>query len=56
LCGEGEFDVRGFVRTMLAAGYQGPWGIEVLNAAMRKWPLERLAERAATTTRAQFPR
>jgi sugar phosphate isomerase/epimerase len=56
LCGEGEFDVRGFVRTMLAAGYQGPWGIEVLNAEMRKWPLERLAERAATTTRAQFPR
>jgi sugar phosphate isomerase/epimerase len=56
LCGEGEFDVRRFVDTMLAAGYQGPWGIEVLNAEMRKWPLERMAERAATTTRAQFPR
>jgi sugar phosphate isomerase/epimerase len=56
LCGEGEFDVRGFVSTMLAAGYQGPWGIEVLNAEMRKWPLERLAQRAAATTRAQFPR
>jgi sugar phosphate isomerase/epimerase len=56
LCGEGEFDVRGFVATMLAAGYQGPWGIEVLNAQMRKWPLQRMAERAATTTRAQFPR
>jgi sugar phosphate isomerase/epimerase len=56
LCGEGEFDVRGFVNTMLAAGYQGPWGVEVLNAEMRKWPLQRMAERAATTTRAQFPR
>jgi sugar phosphate isomerase/epimerase len=56
LCGEGEFDVRGFVATMLAAGYQGPWGIEVLNAEMRKWPLERMAQRAAVTTRAQFPR
>ena len=32
LCGEGEFDVRGFVSTMLTAGYSGPWGIEVLNA------------------------
>jgi sugar phosphate isomerase/epimerase len=56
LCGEGEFDVRGFVASMLAAGYQGPWGIEVLNAQMRKWPLQRMAERAAITTRAQFPR
>jgi sugar phosphate isomerase/epimerase len=56
LCGEGEFDVRGFVDTMLAAGYAGPWGIEVLNAEMRQWPLERMAQRAATTTRAQFPR
>ena len=55
LCGEGEFDVRGFVTTMLAAGYQGPWGIEVLNAKMRDWPLEQLTQRVAATTRAQFP-
>jgi sugar phosphate isomerase/epimerase len=55
LCGEGEFDVRGFVSTMLHAGYPGPWGIEVLNSEMRTWPPERLAERAAATTRAQFP-
>ncbi len=55
LCGEGEFDVRGFVRTMLAAGYQGHWGIEVLNAKMREWPLEQLTGRVYTTTRAQFP-
>ena len=56
LCGEGEFDVRGFVDTMLATGYSGPWGIEVLNADMRNWPLERMAQRAAATTRAQFAR
>ena len=55
LCGEGEFDVRGFVTTMLAAGYTGPWGIEVLNKEMRQWPLEQMAQRAAATTRAQFP-
>jgi sugar phosphate isomerase/epimerase len=55
LCGEGEFDVKGFVRTMLDAGYDGPWGIEVLNKEMRAWPAEQLAERAAATTRAQFP-
>jgi sugar phosphate isomerase/epimerase len=55
LCGEGEFDVRGFVAAMLGAGYQGPWGIEVLNSEMRTWSPERLAQRAAATTRAQFP-
>ena len=56
LCGEGEFDVRGFVATMLAADYQGPWGIEVLNARCANGRCERMAERAAITTRAQFPR
>jgi sugar phosphate isomerase/epimerase len=30
-CGEGEFDVKGFVNRMLKAGYAGPWGIEVLS-------------------------
>jgi sugar phosphate isomerase/epimerase len=55
LCGEGQFDVRGFVNAMLAAGYQGPWGIEVLNAKIRDWPLEQLTQRVAATTRAQFP-
>jgi len=55
LCGEGEFDVKGFVKTMLDAGYDGPWGIEVLNAQMRSWPVDKLAERAFATTRAQFP-
>jgi sugar phosphate isomerase/epimerase len=55
LCGEGEFDVRGFVATMLDAGYQGPWGIEVLNSELRKLPPDEIARRAAATTRAQFP-
>ncbi|MGO8854140.1 MAG: sugar phosphate isomerase/epimerase family protein [Steroidobacteraceae bacterium] len=55
LCGEGEFDVRGFVKTMLTAGYDGPWGIEVLNSELRTWSPQRIAERAVATTRAQFP-
>jgi len=55
LCGEGEFDVRGFVTIMLNAGYQGPWGIEVLNAKIREWPLDQLAQRVFSTTHAQFP-
>jgi sugar phosphate isomerase/epimerase len=54
LCGEGEFDVKGFIRCMQKAGYAGPWGIEVLSAALRKLSLEELAARAFQTTIAQF--
>jgi len=54
LCGEGEFDVKGFIAAVERAGYRGPYGIEVLNAEMRSWPLEQLATRAYETTMAQF--
>jgi sugar phosphate isomerase/epimerase len=53
-CGDGEFDVRGFVSTMRGAGYAGPWGVEVLNQAQRVWPLGDLASRAYVTTARQF--
>jgi sugar phosphate isomerase/epimerase len=53
-CGEGQFEVRGFVTTMQNAGYRGPWGIEVLNKAQRAWPLDELTTRAYATTRGQF--
>jgi sugar phosphate isomerase/epimerase len=53
-CGEGQFDVRGFVATMRGAGYTGPWGIEVLNKAQRAWPLGDLTSRAFATTARQF--
>ena len=55
-CGEGEFDVKGFVDSMQKAGYQGPWGIEVLSEELRKKPLEELTTRAYQTTIAQFSR
>jgi len=53
-CGEGEFDVRGFIEAIRGAGYQGPWGIEVLSEDARKWSLERLTTHAFQTTRRQF--
>lgn len=52
-CGEGEFDVRGFVDALRPV-YDGPWGIEVLNKAQRAWPLDQLTTRAYATTRAMF--
>jgi sugar phosphate isomerase/epimerase len=54
LCGDGEFDVRGFVQAVQDAGYDGPWGIEVLSEELRKWPLERLTSESFRTTMAQF--
>jgi sugar phosphate isomerase/epimerase len=54
LCGEGEFDVKGFIRALHDAGYRGPWGIEVLSEELRKWPLEKLTTRAFESTMAQF--
>jgi sugar phosphate isomerase/epimerase len=53
-CGEGEFDVKGFVKCLLKAGYKGPWGIEVLSEELRPKPLEEAATRAFNTTIAQF--
>jgi sugar phosphate isomerase/epimerase len=54
LCGEGEFDVPGFVGCMEQAGYTGPWGIEVLSEELRKKPLDEMTRRAFATTIAQF--
>jgi sugar phosphate isomerase/epimerase len=56
LCGEGEFDIKGFIAAVQGAGYRGPWGIEVLSEELRRWPLERLTSRAFQTTMAQFSR
>jgi sugar phosphate isomerase/epimerase len=53
-CGEGEFDVKGFVNCLLKAGYTGPWGIEVLSKELRTKSLTEAATRAFSTTIAQF--
>lgn len=53
-CGEGEFDVKGFVNAFLALGYPGPWGIEVLSENIRDWPLEKVTTHAFQTTIRQF--
>jgi len=55
-CGEGEFDVPGFIQAVQDAGYDGPWGVEVLSAELREWPLGRLTSEAFRSTIAQFGR
>jgi sugar phosphate isomerase/epimerase len=53
-CGEGEFDLKGFIAAVQATGYDGPWGVEIISAQLRAMPLEEAAQRTFATTRAQF--
>jgi sugar phosphate isomerase/epimerase len=54
LCGEGEFDIRGFIAGVQRTGYTGPYGIEVLSQELRQRPLDEVAKVSFTTTMAQF--
>ena len=55
LCGQGEWDVKGFVKTMLDAGYGGAWGVEILSTTQRVLPVDEMAKRAYDTAIVQFP-
>jgi sugar phosphate isomerase/epimerase len=56
LCGEGEFDVPGFIHALEQAGYDGPFGVEILSDAFRQLPLEQAAWASFETSAAQFAR
>ena len=53
-CGEGEFDVRGFLASLEKTGYSGPIGIEVLSKELRPLSLHEAVTKAFKTTSAQF--
>ena len=55
LCGDGEFDIKGFIDAVKRTGYEGPYGIEVLSEELRQKSLEELTTRSFNTTLAQFP-
>jgi sugar phosphate isomerase/epimerase len=54
LPGEGEFPIPTYVEVLREIGYEGPWGVEVLSAELRKLPIDEEFERAYETTAAQF--
>ncbi|HKP18647.1 MAG TPA: sugar phosphate isomerase/epimerase [Gaiellaceae bacterium] len=54
LPGEGEFPIREYVAALRDAGYQGPWGVEVLSEKLRQRPIEEIFDRAYETSRAQL--
>ena len=54
LCGEGEFDVPGFIGAMGRAGYDGPYGVEILSDEFRQLPLAEAVRRSFDSSVAQF--
>jgi sugar phosphate isomerase/epimerase len=55
LCGQGDQDVAGFIRTMKSIGFDGPWGVEILSEEHRALPVLEALRRAHATTLACFP-
>ncbi len=53
-CGEGEFDIKGFINGVNRTGYKGPWAVEVFSQELAGLSLEELNEQAFRTTMAQF--
>jgi len=53
-CGEGEYDLKGFIDCIQTMGYTGPWGVEVISETLARLPLKELSARAFNTTMAAF--
>ena len=53
-CGEGEYDIRGFIACIQKTGYKGPWAVEVMSESLAGLPLMELSTRAYTTTMTEF--
>jgi sugar phosphate isomerase/epimerase len=53
-CGEGEFDIKGFIKCVTKMGCTGPWAVEVFSEGLVGLSLEELDARAFQTTMAQF--
>jgi sugar phosphate isomerase/epimerase len=53
LPGEGEFDIRGFVRVALDMGYTEPFGVEVLSEDLRALPIDEMYRRTYESAMAQ---
>ncbi|HEY1237400.1 MAG TPA: sugar phosphate isomerase/epimerase [Solirubrobacterales bacterium] len=54
LPGEGEFDIRGYIRAAQETGYDDAWGIEVLSDELRAEPIDEMYRHAFEATMSQF--
>ena len=50
-CGEGVFDLTGMIRALRSAGWNGPWGVEILSDEHRGRPVREALARAAASAR-----
>ncbi|MDQ0276510.1 sugar phosphate isomerase/epimerase [Arthrobacter silviterrae] len=55
LCGQGDQDVTGFIRTLRDIGFEGPWAVEILSNEHRALPLREALESAYATALSCFP-
>ena len=53
-CGEGDFDVKGFIKCVDGIGYTGPWAVEVFSEKVAGLSLDEVNTQAFSTTMAQF--
>jgi sugar phosphate isomerase/epimerase len=52
-CGEGEFNIKGYIKCVQKMGYTGPWAVEVMSKELAILSLEELTARAFKTTMAE---
>jgi sugar phosphate isomerase/epimerase len=55
-CGEGTFDLEGDIRALRAAGWTGPWGVEILSEEHRGLDIREAAARAYSTALTELER
>lgn len=56
LPGGGEFNVTAFIQALVTAGWQGPWGVEIIAADHRLRPLQESLPDVVSTTLDAFER
>jgi sugar phosphate isomerase/epimerase len=55
-CGRGDFDTATFIRRTIDAGYDGPWGVEIISDEHRRTPVLEGLRTARTTALESFQR
>jgi sugar phosphate isomerase/epimerase len=55
-CGEGAFDLPGMINALRVAGWNGPWGVEILSVEHRSLPVQEALSRAAQSARTVLDR
>jgi sugar phosphate isomerase/epimerase len=55
-CGEGVFDLTGMIKALRRAGWEGPWGVEILSVEHRSLPVYEALSRAAASARRALER